>query len=89
MTVKQKHMVKRKARRAAAWTVLCSIEAIIAAVPAAILAVVLIPFVAAQRGYYAYGGEWFAVLAVFYLAYLFIHKKVCDELFREEEEQGQ
>lgn len=85
MTAKQKRIVKRKAERAAAWTIICAVEIILAAIPTAVLAALVVPFATALRGYFAYGGEWLAVLVAFYLAYFYIHKRVCDKIFGKED----
>lgn len=87
MTAKQKRIIKRKAQRTAILTFLYAAEIIIASAPAAVLAAILVPVLTAQRGYFACGSEWFAIIGAFYIAYLHIHKRVCNEIFGGEEKK--
>ena len=84
MTTRQRHRAKRKAQRAAAWTLVYLFEILIAAVPTAISVAIFVPWAAAERGYFAVGGEWLIVALVFYISYVFIHNAVCDALFGKE-----
>lgn len=72
---------KRKFERTCAWGLIILYELLLAATPAAVLAVVLVPIAYAVRGYYALGGEWMLVAAVFCGGYTLIHKRVCDRIF--------
>lgn len=85
MTARQRRRRKRKAKRAAAWALVYIFEVLMSAVPTAITAAVLIPWAAAERGYYAAGGEWLAVAFVFYISYVAIHNAVCDKIYGKEE----
>ena len=85
MTVRQKRRMKRRIQRTFAWAIFYAFEIVFALVPAALISTIVIPIAMESRGYFAIGGEWLAVLATFYIAYVFIHKRACDILFREEE----
>lgn len=76
---------KRRAKRIAAWVILYAAEVVIALIPAAAAAAILIPWVLADRGYFAVGGEWIAVGLIFYLTYVSIHNIVCSKIYGKEE----
>ncbi len=75
---------KHETQRIVAWMLLMLIEIAAAAVPAVLLAAVLIPMARAVRGYEAIGGEWLAIGVVFCIAYTVIHNRICDKIFEEE-----
>ena len=62
------------------WALLFLAEAVAAAAPAALLALVLLPRGYAARGGPAMGGEWLAITATFTAAYAAIHNFVCNKL---------
>lgn len=68
-----------------AWTIIYALEAIISAGPAAVIGVVLIEIALKERGCWAVGGEWIAILAVYYVTFRTVHKLICDLIFGEEE----
>ena len=51
------------------------LHVLMALVPAAIVAVVVIPLAMAERGYWAIGGEWLIAVLVFFVSYLFLEAK--------------
>ena len=67
-----------------AWTITCLVEAILAAIPTAILAVMLIPMATRMRGYTAFGGEYLLLGAVYLIAFNIIHRLVCNKIFGKE-----
>lgn len=73
----------RRLKQAGALTVLCTIEALIAAVPTAVAAAIILPMAYAQRGYGAVGGECLLLLLIFCAAYSFAHNRICDWIFGE------
>lgn len=80
---RRRRRIKRKAQQIAAWTVLILAELVISALPAVVTAAIVLPIVYRERGYLAYGSEWFLIAIVFCAAYSTIHNKVCDRIFEE------
>ena len=73
------------------WTIICLVEAILASIPTAILAAILIPLATKMRGYTAFGGEYLLLGFVLLVAFNVIHKWVCKKIFGKEgkcEHQG-
>ena len=75
--------LRRMVKRAAVWAVLIAGEALVAALPAAILAVLLVPTAYMERGYHAIGIEWVIVGLAFCGCYVGVHRWVCDRIFDE------
>lgn len=73
----------RKIKRAMAWAVLIAFELAMAAVPAAIMAALLLPIVYAERGGAAIGGEWLLLIVVFCWTFGTVHNKICDRIYGE------
>lgn len=69
-----------KTRRLCVWTLLMLFELAVAAAPAGITAAVLVPLARTQRGYWAIGGEWLLIAAIFIVAFSAIHNAVCNTL---------
>ena len=70
-------------QRVAAWTVMITIELIVAAVPAVGTAALLVPYANAWRGCTAVGSEWLAVAIVFCLTFKLVHNWICNRIFEE------
>lgn len=77
---KRRRRRRRKAQRMGLWGLLLLVELVVAAVPAALVALMLIPAGYAARGGPAIGGEWLAIGATFTVAYAVIHNFVCNKL---------
>lgn len=84
MTAREKRQARRRREYIIAWVIVYAFEAIMAAAAAALTAVVLIPITLQERGCFAVGGEWIAILAVYWLTYRFIHNRICDKIYGEE-----
>lgn len=67
----------------AAWTILIFCELLVASIPAALAAKILVPLGRAARGYEAFGVEWLIVAAVYCVTYACVHKYACDRIFWE------
>ena len=63
-----------------AWAILILCELLVATIPAAVVAEVLLPLGRAARGYASFGVEWLVVAAVFCIAYALAHKYACDRI---------
>lgn len=76
---------KQQARRnlIIAWTVLLAAELAISAIPAALVAAVLLPMALARRGGWTFGAEWLIIAAVFCLTFYAVHNTACDKLMEE------
>lgn len=59
-------------------------ELVAAAIPTAMVGVILIPIGYAERGYFGIGGEWLLIAIVFCAAYTAIHCQVCRRLLKED-----
>ena len=77
---KRRRRRRRKLRRMGLWGLLFLAELVVAAVPAALVALTLIPAGYTARGSPAIGGEWLAIGATFTVAYAVIHNFVCNKL---------
>lgn len=82
---RRKERARRRAKRLAAWTAFYGFELLVAAIPALVLAAVLIPATYDARGKAGMGGEWLAIGIVFWLAYTAVHKWVCKRIFEKVE----
>lgn len=63
-----------------AWAILILCELLVATIPAAAAAGILLPLGRAERGGSAFGVEWLVVAAVFCIAYALAHKYACDRI---------
>lgn len=81
---RQRRKRRREIQRVLAWTLLVMFELLLAAVPTAITAAIIIPLVYWQRGYYGMGSEWILIIAVFCITYSAVHNRICDRIFEEE-----
>ncbi len=77
---KRRRRRRHEARRIGVWTALVLVEMVVAAASAGVVAAIFVPMGYRERGYWAMGGEWLLVGAVFIAAYTVIHKAVCDKL---------
>lgn len=73
----------RRLKQAGALAVLFTVEVLIAAVPTAVTAAIILPMAYAQRGYGAVGGECLLLLLIFCTAYSLAHSRICDWIFGE------
>lgn len=80
MSAKEKRRRRRKAQRMGLWALLFLAELVVAAVPATLVALALIPTGYAARGGPAMGGESLAIAVTFTVAYAVIHNFVCNKL---------
>lgn len=74
---------RRRRRQIAAWAVVLLAEVLAVAAQTAVVAVPLVLFAKAQRGYSAFGAEWIIILAVFCGGHFIVHNRVCDKIFEE------
>lgn len=82
--MKKRKMRRRKhLQRIGAWTVVFAVELLAAALITTIVAAILLTIAQARRGYVAMGGEWLVIFAVFTGSYAVIHRKICNEIFKE------
>lgn len=82
-TEARKARERQRRRRFAAWAILIFCELLVASIPAAITARVLLPLGRAARSNSAFGVEHLIVAAVFCIAYTLAHKYACDRIFEE------
>ena len=66
-----------------AWAILILCELLVASIPAAITARVLVPLGRAARSNSAFGVERLIVASVFCIAYTLAHKYACNRIFEE------
>ena len=79
-TEARKARERQRRRRITAWSILIFCELLVATIPAAVVAEVLLPLGRAARGYASFGVEWLVVAAVFCIAYALAHKYACDRI---------
>ena len=77
-----------KMRYYTAWTIICLMEAVTAAVPTAIMAALIIPLSVTLRGGPGFGGEYLLLAMTFVVTFRIIHYRTCDKVFGEEETRG-
>ncbi len=82
-TEARKARERQRRRRIIAWAILILCELLVATIPAAVVAKVLLPLGRAARGYASFGVEWLVAAAVFCIAYALAHKYACDRIFEE------
>jgi len=80
---RHRRRMRRKVQQITAWTVLILAELITAAIPTVVTAMIILPIAYRERGYLAYGSEWFLIAIVFCAVFGAIHNAVCDRIFEE------
>ena len=79
----QERQRSRRRMQITAWAILIICELLVASIPAAITARILLPLGRAARGYSVFGVEHLILAAVFCIAYTLAHKYACDRIFEE------
>lgn len=79
----RRRRLRGRFRRLFPLAVLITCELLVASIPAAITARILLPLGRAARGYSVFGVEHLIVAAVFCIAYTLAHKYACDRIFEE------
>lgn len=69
--------------RAALWAVVILVELVLAAIPAAVAAMFLLPTGFKARGEAAFGVEWLIITLLFCATYTAIHYWFCRKIFEE------
>ena len=84
MKKRKNSRLRKQIRYLSRWALVVIIETIMAAVPTALLAVIIVPLANASREHFDIGGEWLVLELVFYITFVIIHNKLCDAIYGKE-----
>ena len=68
---------KRLLKKVVIWGLILAAKLLLSAIPAAMVAVELLPQAYTERGRMAFGGEWLVIALVFCGAFYAVHAEVC------------